>query len=162
MKKFVLQLGQTPSGKNGYALRSKAAQPATKEDIKNLEKNLIWPPKEMRDTNLLAMQKNRDLLNQVWMDERLDPTTKLLKAAYYSHMFSIANKKYFSRDGPGARLLAESPRTPLDQPKAEKVPRPHFPKQMRPIMKKKAPIVKKKKKDEEKDEKKIRRRKVQH
>mgnify|MGYP001172490071 CR=1 FL=1 len=121
MKKYLLHLGQTTSGKNGFSLgRNRKVKEknlntaATRKDIKELEKNLIWPPAFTRDINLVQMQQQKDSLDRVWGDSKLDPTTKLIQAGYHSHLFAIANKKYFNRSAPGAKLLTNKA-TSLDE-----------------------------------------------
>lgn len=136
MKKFVLKPGRTKEGKRGYSLRSYAQdpahQPVSRQDILDLKKALVWPPEEMRDINILEMQRYRDKLNDVWNDTSLDPTTKLLKAGYYSQMFSMANKKVFAKGEPGAKILPST--TNLAPPKP--ITTPPAP---TPVVKKKVP-----------------------
>lgn len=111
MKKYILHLGQTSSGRNGFSLKSKREtekkmqSPATHQDIKDLEKKLTWPPPFTRDINLQQMQHHKDSLDRVWDDPNLDPSTKLIRAGYHSQMFAIANKKCFKKGTPAERLL---------------------------------------------------------
>jgi len=119
MKRYMVKTGPTHDGKTGYALEPAPAplpdpstQPVSRQDILNLQEALVWPPAEMRDINLLEMQKQRNALNAVWEDPNLDPTSKLLKASLHSQLFALANKKHFSKGEPGAELLSSSYRAP--------------------------------------------------
>lgn len=140
MKKYMVKTGITQSGKPGYALAptgehqaqaqrapDPASQPVSRQDILTLQENLIWPPKEMRDVNLVEMDTHRKAINTVWEDPNLDPTAKLLKAGYHSQMFALANKKHFSKGEPGAAYLPSSyqalpPPTPAQEWKTAHTP----------------------------------------
>lgn len=113
MKQYVVKAGRTSNGKSGYSLRPADKQPVTRQDIINLQEALTWPPVEMRDPNLVEMQKQRNALNDVWNDPHLDPTSKLLRASLHSQLFAIANKKYFSRGEP---TQSSSNATPSNKP----------------------------------------------
>lgn len=118
----MIKTGTSSSGKPGYALEpamqqgptppDPSSQPVSRQDILNLQEALVWPPKEMRDINLMEMDNQRHALNDTWNDPSLDPTSKLIKAGYHSQMFALANKKHFSRGSPGEAFLPGTYRTP--------------------------------------------------
>ena len=123
MKRYMVKTGAAPNGKLGYALEpvpSPASQSVSRQDIIDLRQALTWPPEEMRDVNIVEMDKQRKALNSVWEDPNIDPTTKLMKASLHSQLFALANKKHFSKGEPGSSYLPPSyrgidPRTPAQE-----------------------------------------------
>jgi hypothetical protein len=58
------------------------------------------------------MQQQKKLLDQVWADDSLDPSSKLIKAGYHSQLFAIANRKYFNRNAQREEMTNSAPPQP--------------------------------------------------
>lgn len=71
--------------------------PATKKDLKEAVDSIIWPPIEMRDSNMMEMKSRWNQLSKLFAEPgKLNPTQRLLMAGDSMEKFKTAQRKYFS------------------------------------------------------------------